>query len=330
MKEEEIRPKKIFDEYLSLCAADTQRYFASAPRFEIGCPACGAAGEPSFEKNGFCYALCLDCQTLYVNPRPEAAAFASYYTEAPSVRYWATTFYQATAEARREKIWKHKAGQIYDIVVQYCNGSAEIIDIGGGYGVFAEEMEKLSGDPVTIIEPGPELAAVCRGRNLSVVEKFLEDVNSCDLPEGRKVFVSFELIEHLHTPELFFEQLYILMAPGDHFVFTTLSGTGLDIRVLWSQSKSVSPPHHLNFFNPESVEILLRRIGFEGITVTTPGRLDLDILQKSGEQVQDRFWRTFLQRMNDENKIQWQELIASSGWSSHMMVQCTKPVIPND
>jgi SAM-dependent methyltransferase len=325
MNEEEIRPQKIFDEYLRLCANDTDRYFASAPRYEINCPACERKGEPAFEKNGFKYALCPDCQTLYVSPRPDASAFTLYYTEAPSVRYWATTFYQATAEARREKLWKHKARQLHEILGEPSLGSANIVDIGGGYGVFAEEMEKLSGVPVTIIEPGPDLAAVCRERNLKVVEKFLEDVNQSDLPNGKKLFTSFELFEHLHEPELFCKHLYSLMAPGDLFVFTTLSGTGLDIQVLWSNSKSVNPPHHLNFFNPISVNAFLQRVGFIDVRVTTPGKLDLDIMQNCVDQVEDRFWRTLLHRVNDQEKSQWQNMVASNGWSSHMMVQCMKP-----
>ena len=37
-----------------------------------------------------------------------------------------------------------------------------IIDIGGGYGIFAEEMQKINSQSVMIIEPGPDLAEICR------------------------------------------------------------------------------------------------------------------------------------------------------------------------
>ena len=43
------------------------------------------------------------------------------------------------------------------------------------------------------------------------------------------------------------------MSAGDLFIFITLSSTGVDIQGLWENSKSVSPPHHLNFFNPYSI-----------------------------------------------------------------------------
>ena len=122
-------------------------------------------------------------------------------------------------------------------------------------------MADLSGNAVRVIEPSPYLAKSCRDRGIDVVEKFLEDVRESDLPGGMRAFLSFELFEHLHDPELFLIQLSGLMRSDDLFVFTTPSGTGIDIQAMWEDSKSVSPPHHLNFLNPHSVKLLLERVG---------------------------------------------------------------------
>lgn len=177
---------------------------------------------------------------------------------------------------------------------------------------------------VTVIEPGLHLAKRCRDRGIDVVENFLEDVEKDELPDGKKVFVSFELFEHLHNPELFLIQLYKLMLPGDLFIFTTLSGTGIDIQGLWEDSKSVSPPHHLNFFNPYSIKILLKRSGFKVLSVTTPGRLDIDILSSNADLIKDRFLKTLIKRASDKEKSEWQQIVAKTGQSSHMMVCCQK------
>lgn len=325
MKEEEIRPQKIFAEYLRLCEQDTKKYFADAVREKGCCPACELAGEVAFTKQSFDYELCPHCLTLFVNPRPVAEAFSRYYTEAPSSKFWATTFYKETAEARREKLWKPKAQLIQDALQHYGATDFAVIDVGGGYGLFAEEMERLIDRPVRVIEPGPHLASSCRQRNLEVIEKFLELVSEEDLPPGPRAFVSFELFEHLHNPSIFLSCLNELMRPGDLFIFTTLSGTGFDIQVLWEESKSVSPPHHLNFFNPFSVNILLNRTGFATLEVTTPGKLDIDILMNNQAMIKDRFWRTFLACATESMKEQWQACIAGTGWSSHMMVCARKP-----
>ena len=242
LKEEEIRPQKIFDEYLRLAKEDAKTYFSEVERIVGGCPACGTQGKYAFDKFGFTYQVCPNCQTLFVNPRPSAVAFSKYYTESPSARYWASTFYKETAAARREKLWKPKARLIRDTLEQYAAAHHTLVDIGGGFGLFAEEIHLLCGQAPIVIEPGPDLAAACRQKSLPVVQKFLEAVVPADLPAGPKAFVSFELFEHLHDPATFLRQLNGLMASGDLFIFTTLSGTGVDIQALWEDSKSVSPP----------------------------------------------------------------------------------------
>ena len=305
MKEEEIRPQEVFDEYLRLAKIDIDTYFKDVPNEHVQCPACNSEGDHTFHKSGFDYSLCPDCNTLYVSPRPEKRAFNQYYTEAPSVEYWATTFYKTTADARREKLWKPKA-RLIQKAVQCFATDAEIIDVGGGYGIFAEEIKSLTGKAVTVIEPSPYLANSCRDRGVDVIEKFLEDLEDSELPPGRRAFVSFELFEHLHDPKLFLKQLSGLMHSYDLFIFTTLSGFGADIQGLWGDSKSVSPPHHLNFFNPHSVQLLLEKVGLKCLEVTTPGKLDIDILSNNRELIKDRFLKTLVTYATDDEKNKWQ------------------------
>ena len=73
--------------------------------------------------------------------------------------------------------------------------------------------------------------------------------------------------------------LFEIMNNGDMLIFTTLSGMGLDIQLLKENSKSVSPPHHLNFLNPKSVSNMLTEVGFSVLEITTPGKLDIDIVR---------------------------------------------------
>ena len=42
---------------------------------------------------------------------------------------------------------------ILEAVQKYGAVGHMVIDIGGGYGLFAGEMENLSGQPVLVIEP---------------------------------------------------------------------------------------------------------------------------------------------------------------------------------
>jgi hypothetical protein len=322
VSENEIRPQDIFNEYLKLATVDVENYFFKSPFTKINCPACGEKGDFYLHKKGFNYDKCSNCFTIYVNPRPDKESFDRYYTDSPSTKFWATNFYKKTEQARREKLWKPKSKLVLDLINSEVKNSdvvEYVIDIGGGYGIFAEEFSKLSVIKPIIIEPSVHLSEICRKKGLEVIQKFIEDIKPEELPADKKCFVSFELFEHLHDPGVFLDQVYSLMEEKDLFIFTTLSGTGVDIQVLKEHSKSISPPHHLNFFNPQSVEILAKKVGFKKASVITPGKLDLDIMKNNMHHIKDEFWRLFLQQASEQEMQIMQEAIQSSRTSSHMM-----------
>lgn len=327
IKEEEIRPEKIFNEYLALTSKDVIDFFGNVERKEINCPACNEKGDPWAKKGGFDYLLCPGCKTIFVSPRPVNEAFNAYYTDSPSTKFWATTFYKVTEQSRREKLWKPKAQMVKDRILKYENGVPVkfLIDIGGGYGVFDEEIKSILDISPIVIEPSIYLANVCRDKGLSVIEKFMEEIGPDELPSGRKCYTSFELFEHLHDPEVFLKTVFESMQKDDLFIFTTLSGMGADIQILGEHAKALSPPHHLNFLNPKSVSLLLKKNGFEILEAITPGKLDVDILKNNRHLIKDAFWVNILDYFSESELSDLQDYIASSGLSSHMMITCRKP-----
>ena len=323
MKEKDIRPKKLFEQFLHLTSLDIKKYF-NKPKSNINCVACGKKGKFSFKKKNFSYCECLSCKTLFVNPRPRESAFFNYYTKASSIKFLTDTLYEKTKDSRRKKIFKPRAKMIFDMARKNGMKNYSCIDIGGGYGIFAEEMLKILKKNISVIEPSPFLAEVCKKKKLIVIQKFLEKVEKKDLPSNKKIFTCFELFEHLHNPEKFMKNLRKLMNKGDLFVFTTLSSTGLDILTLWNNSRSVTPPHHINFFNPRSIEIFLKRNRFKILKISTPGKIDIDILNNDKLFIKDRFWKTFLSFSTQFEKEKMQSLISSINFSSHLLVVCQK------
>lgn len=324
MKEEDIRPQILFDELLRLNREDIKIYFDKSNYTKTNCPACGNRGSFAFNKNEFNFEECEVCKTLYVSPRPDKQFFDNYYTDSESTKYWATTFYKATQDNRRKKLWEPKAKLIHEKISVHSPNSALIIDIGGGYGVFIEEFLKLSSLEHLVIEPSKYLSEICREKKLNVLEKFLEDIEREDIPNKEKTFVSFELFEHLHDPRSFLEVLSRLMNSGDTFIFTTLSSIGVDIQTLWEDSKAISPPMHLNFFNPKSISTLLEDIGYKVLEVSTPGKLDIDIMNNNKDKIKDRFWRNFMDYSDEKEKENMQTFLSKNGLSSHMMIVCQK------
>ncbi|WP_345980673.1 class I SAM-dependent methyltransferase [Sulfurimonas sp. HSL3-2] len=324
MKENDIRPSDLFQKYIDLGVEDIKQFFLNALLKPINCPACNKKGVFAFNKLGFYYEECSECKTLYVSPRPEKKAFELYYSDSKSSQFWANEFYKETEKERREQVWKPKAKLVLD-VIKSLNDIQSVVDIGGGYGIFIEELKKLDNNlDLLVIEPSTQLANVCKAKELNVKCCFFEEVNTDELPYAKTLYTSFELFEHLYDPKVFLEKLFSSMKSNDVFLFTTLNGMGVDIQTLWEKSKSVSPPHHLNFFNPKSIEKLLVEVGFEVLEISTPGKLDIDIMNNNILDIKDRFWKNFLEQSSESEKANMQKFISEHLLSSHMMILCKK------
>lgn len=279
MKEQDIRPKEIFQQYLNLSKEDAINFFSNVKRLSIMCPACNStASETVFLKEGFDYCLCKDCGSLYQSPRPPMETFKQFYINSPSSNFWAKEFFPKVLEARREKIFKPRCKRIEELCAQAKFIPEIIADVGAGMGVFLEEMQRLQPCASFVaIEPSQEMAAVCRQKGFNVIETLVEEV-----PDEFQSFVDlavcFEVIEHVYSPKDFLMSISKIIKPGGRILITGLGGDGFDIKVLWQNSNNISPPHHLNFLSIKGFEILFKEAGFNNIQIFTPGELDTDIV----------------------------------------------------
>ena len=326
MEEEEIRKRDVLNRYLELVKIDADMIFHDKSTFQhLPCPACGSDHfESQFEKSGFQYVQCLECDTLFVNPRPTYENLMQIYTDSPSTKFWVEEFFLPMAEARREKIFIPRAQYITEKFPRLRTGI--IGDIGAGFGIFSEELKKIWTDAnIVAIEPSVDMAMICRNKRLTVLESTMENVDP--LCHQFDLLTAFELFEHLHDPVVFAEKACKLLKPGGYLYLTTLNGLGFDIQLFWERSKSVTPPHHLNFFNPYSIRLLLEKRGFTLIEVSTPGQLDWDIVEGGFLQEKldpGRFFKSVSKYGSSQAKKDLQSWLCNYDFSSHMRVVAQK------
>ena len=324
MKEADIRPAELFDRYLAIVRQDIERFFSDASGFtSVQCPACGdSSSSAAFVKLGFPYRTCEECGTLYQSPRPSAAAIDDYYRRGEAVAFWSSNFYRETAEARRQRIYRPRAERLAQLasegILKNCGVFA---DIGAGYGLFLEEVRRTNVfGAVTGVEPAPNMVEEYRRKGFEVLPTFIEDV-----PRGAlhtDCATSFEVIEHVHSPERFLGAIERVLEPGGVLLFTTLTISGFDLLVLWERSKSIYPPHHLNFMSVEGVERLLVRTGYDVIDISTPGQLDVDIVANAAAEdptIQlPRFVDNLLHSRNGNARAEFQQFLQRNRLSSHL------------
>jgi SAM-dependent methyltransferase len=323
MKEIEIRPKELMQRYIELSAKDAEVCFSGVEkRRDLPCVACGSADiAEEFSKNGFAYALCRKCGTLYQTPRPPIREFESFYRDSESSRYWAEVFFPTVAEARREKIFKPRVEGVQTMCNDVGLEVTKLIDIGAGYGIFLDEWRAAKPETdLLAIEPSFSLAQECRNKDLKVVESIAENVigynNYADL------VVCFEVLEHVDNPLEFITLLKKMVRPGGYLFISTLCIDGFDLQMLWDKSSQISPPHHINFCSIKGFEILFQRAGLTDVQISTPGKLDVDIVQNQIKKNPDIVSNNFIRNMlSDDNKsIEFQNFLSANQLSSHAWI----------
>lgn len=328
MKEADIRPEHLHRRYLELCAEDAETCFASTTRSDIPCVGCGSTDiRHEFTKSGFVYARCVACGTLYQTPRPAIEAFARFYRDSQSSRFWADEFFPAVAERRRGSIFRPRVERLARMCAEKSVEVRRLIDVGAGFGIFLEEWrDRFPLAALLAIEPSALLANVCRAKGFRVVEDIVENVRGS---EGfADLVVCFEVLEHVWDPVAFLRTLARLARPGGSVCITTLGVDGFDIATLWERSASIFPPHHINFLSVAGFAAAFARAGLEDVSITTPGQLDVDIVRNAFARdpavlAGNRFAQ---QIVRDESASRaFQQFLVENRLSSHVWVMGRKP-----
>lgn len=320
MKEEEIRPKEIFAQYLKLSTEDGNKLDKSL--FEdCPCQACGGTyKEVRFVKNGYTFQKCLKCHSLFCSPRPTVQQIESLYFNSPSSTFWSEVFFPSVREARREKLFKPKAKQMAQMIRDKGLKVETVCDVGAGHGLFLEELRReLPNVRLFAVEPDANSAKVCREKG---IETLVATAEQAEVWHNRfDLVLCSEVVEHVHNVKSFVGSVQDLVKPGGSSLITGLGYDGFDILTLQEKSNSVSPPHHLNFLSIEGFHQLFSQLNSAHVDIWTPGKLDVDIVINSD------FENEFVRVLKTRGLVaiqEFQEFLAKHQLSSHTWILVRK------
>ncbi|MFN4088540.1 MAG: class I SAM-dependent methyltransferase [Alphaproteobacteria bacterium] len=280
MKVADIRPDALMAGQQAAMQRDIAMLTARRDAFvAVACPACGGtASARAYDKYGLTHRRCAGCATQYVSPRPGPDVLRDFYRTSENYAYFARHIFPASAEARRERLFRPRAAMVADLAARIGRPRPSLLEVGAGFGLFCEEALRTGVfGRVVAIEPTPDLARICRDKGVETVEAPVEEV-AFDNPFD--MVAAFEVIEHLFDPHAFLTACRGLLRPGGFLLLTCPNIHGFDTLTLGCRSSAVDH-EHLNYFNPGSMALLLERAGFEDVEVTTPGRLDVDLVRRA-------------------------------------------------
>jgi SAM-dependent methyltransferase len=329
LRVEDIRPADLKARLAEYMRRDRERRLAGRPDWvAVPCPACDGTTGRAFEVRQCTGLECDGCGTVYHSPRPTEAQMREYYANAETYAYWAREIFPATAEKRREAIARPQARRLVEAADRAGCGGGLLVEIGAGSGLVLEEIRALGRfERLVAVEPSPGLASTLRGKGFEVVESGWEEAPLGGLDAD--AVCSFEVIEHLFDPAAYLRAVRDALRPGGVLVLTCPNIRGFDFQVLGYGGADNFGIAHINMFHPASLSLLLERCGFVVREVSTPGRLDADLVRQKilagSFNVDDQ---PFLKRVLVED---WERLgepfqafLRDNGLSSNMMVTATK------
>jgi SAM-dependent methyltransferase len=330
LSENDIRPEHLNADKESAYARDVARLLRRESEFiTVACPACGSLdAAEAWQKWGLHYLECDGCRTIYISPRPSPSVLEEYYTTSEVYEYWNKYIFPASEGARRERIFRPRVQRLLEICDRYNVDPRVMVEVGPGFGTFCEEARATARfQRIIAVEPTPALAATCRERGLEVIEKPIEQVNFKETTVD--VVAAFEVIEHLFEPARFVRACWEAVSPGGLLLLTCPNGQGFEVQVLGVAADTVDT-EHLNYFNPDSLALLVSSIGFEVLEVSTPGLLDADIVRNKilagkFDCEAQRFLQIVLLERWEELGAPFQDFLRNNRLSSHMWLVARRP-----
>lgn len=154
------------------------------------------------------------------------------------------------------------------------------LDIGSGPGIGLETAQAL-GWQTTGIEPNSFLCERSAAQGHAMHRGILESIS---LPAGEQdVIMLYEVLEHQPCPEEFLLRCYDLLAsdgivvvcvPNDYSPIQLQACEKLGISRYW-----LAPPQHLFYWTPKTLQLCLRRCGFQMLDMRGTFPLDKFLLE---------------------------------------------------
>ncbi|GAB1151716.1 MAG: class I SAM-dependent methyltransferase [Shewanella algae] len=230
------------------------------------------------EVGGFQVIDCQVCGFKHVHPLPTAAELETVYRHEYYVSDKPLFIKEGTADSQWwQQVYSDRFDTLEDCLPE---NERRILDVGSGPGFFIQHGQQRGWSAIGI-EPSVRACEHARSLGTEVVEDFFTESSAAKLGKFNAIHAN-AVLEHIPNPiemlALMRESLVsggvlCVVVPNDYNPFQETLREIEGYRPWW-----VAPPHHLNFFDFDSLGNLLEKMGFDVFLKETTFPMDMFLL----------------------------------------------------
>ncbi len=308
INELEIKPQAELLQWKQISKEEIEsRWKSSAELHEVHCPVCnGDQYDPAFDKIGFSYVECTNCQAIFSKTRPSSSELHWWYTQSKSAQFWQEKLLKLSANSRRIKIVEPRAQWILDGISEYIQSTPDeqikLTDISFFGRALVETISDFS-ENIQIISSG-----ILADKEGPLSEKIvINPLTSIDNPgtlEATDVLVAIDVLDRVQNIKGFFSELEKVIKPGGIFFATCPVASGFEIQSLWDKSPSIIPPDKLNLPSISGlIDLFSRSDQWEILELSTPGMFDVEcVIQEMKNNIDFNWPRSLHVLLGDIDK----------------------------
>lgn len=228
-------------------------------------------------KDGLSIIDCQDCGFRHQWPMPTPEDVTRIYQE----EYYVEEKPDYFKHYEEDREWWNL---IYDDRLDYfaeqlATDRRRLLDIGSGPGLFLARARERGWQTLGI-EPSRQAAAYARAMGLEIRNEFLTP-QALALGPFDAIHLS-AVLEHIPDPVSMLELAHAMLAPGgilcvvvpnDYSPIQQAARNACGLAPWW-----LAPPHHINYFTPDTLKTCLIKRGFTELKLSTTFPIDLFLL----------------------------------------------------
>ena len=309
-----VKPLEALNAYRTYCLIETRKVTGSGTSRRTASPVTGSTLEPFGKVGPFEYLVCPESGSLFLAELPASNVWAALLSQSHQHCRSPGGFHAQLAASRSDHVYQPKVEWIQETLALQGIQQPALLEAA----VPPSDLSALltQSGAFSRVECADEMA-LAHG-NLARRSSY----------EGSfQVAVLLESLDRSDDPVQLLEAVQRCLSRGGLLFVTALVASGFDLQALGTENQYLYPPDRTNCFTLKGLSRLLEKMKFDLLEVSTPGVLDVEIVQAHLAQNPSlplsRFERSVV--LSDEPTRQaFQSFLQEKGLSSYARVVARK------